>query len=362
MNNISVYEPRVAVNQARYVLESLEENCISGKGGKFIEEFEKSLADILGVKEVVSVSNGTVSLMLIYAALGLKPGDEVITTSLTYCATISQLNWLGISPVLIDSDDNFQMDLSQLEKAVSRNTKAVVVAQLYGDSPDMLKLKEFCDNNNLLLVEDSAEAFVCFDQKKAIGSFGNASSFSFFANKVITTGEGGCIATNDLELAKRMRLLRSQAHIGGFVHDGPGFNFRLTNLHAAVGVAQLEELEEIIERKKQIAQYYRNTLSGSVSKIVPKVDSSEWMPLFMLPETITYPKFLLEMQKRGVDTRPCFTPTHLMKGFQYTTRVPLNNSERIYKRGFNLPSYPDLTDKQLKYIVKCTNEVVEMVG
>jgi perosamine synthetase len=322
------------------------------------------VADLLGVKHVIAVCNGTVSLMLIYGAGGLRPGDEVITPSLTYCATISQLNWLGVTPVLVDSDNNFQMDLSQLESVMSQRTVGVVVPQLYGDSPDMNKLVEFCNERELTLIEDSAECFACeYEPGKFIGSFGCASSFSFFANKTITTGAGGCIATNDDYLAKRFRLLRSQAHIGGFVHDGPGFNFRMTNIHAAIGKAQLEELDRIVERKKQIARYYRNKLSDSVTKIVPKIhSSSEWMPLFMLPETITYPKFLVETQKRGVDTRPCFTPIHLMKGFQYSQRASLANSERIYTRGFNLPSYPDLTDDQLKYICDVVNEVVEMVG
>ena len=365
MDYINVYEPRKAKNQTKYVLEALESNCISGKAGRFIEEFEETLAWITGVDHAVSVCNGTVSLMLIYAAADLKSGDEVITPSLTYCATVSQLNWLGITPVLVDSDDNFQMDLSQLESSISRKTKAIVVPQLYGDAPQMFRLSNFCTKHGLILIEDSAECFAStFDEKeRVIGSFGLASSFSFFANKNITTGEGGAVATDDPDFAKRLRLLRSQAHIGNFVHDGPGFNFRMTNLHAAVGVAQLEEHCDIVTRKTQIARYYRNKLSESVGKVVPKIHgSTEWMPLFTLPDSMNYPKFLLEMQKKGIDTRPCFTPIHLMNGFEYTKRVSLDNCERLYKKGFNLPCYPDLTDEQLKYVVDSVNEVVEMVG
>ena len=364
MPYINIYEPRKAKNQIKYVLDALESNFISGKFGKYIDQFEKGLSEVLGVEEVITTCNGTVSLMLIYASLGLKPGDEVIVPSLTYCATISQLNWLGIIPVLVDSDDNFQMDVSQIEDSINKRTKAVVVPELYGDSPNIEEIKSLCEIKMIDLIEDSAESFACaFSKGSMLGSYGIANSFSLFSNKVISCGEGGFVTTNCRETAKRLRLLRSQAHIGNFVHAGPGFNFRLTNLHAAIGVAQLEELDEIVERKQQIARYYRNTLSNSVGKVIPQIESSsEWMPLFTLPETMTYPKFLLEMQKRGIDTRPCFTPIHLMKGFDYTKKTSLNNCEKIYKKGFNLPSYPDLTDEQLKYIVDSVNEVVEMVG
>lgn len=355
---IPIYVPHVAKNQKAYVLDCLGTNWISSKG-KWIEKFEGMVAEKVGKGyESVSVCNGTVALMLTYASMGLRPGDEVVVPSLTYCATISQLNWLGVTPVLVDSDDNYQIDVTQLPKTLSRKTKAVVVPELYGDLPDMDVILDFCAANELLLIEDSAETFGC----AGAGKWGNAATFSFFANKTITTGEGGCVVTDNKELAKTMRLLRSQAHIGNFVHKGPGFNFRMTNLQAAIGVAQLEEFDVIVSRKQQIATYYRNKLSDSVGKIRPSVASAEWMPLFTLPETMEYVKFMNEMHKRKIDTRACFTPIHLMEGFDYTRRTALDNCERIYRRGFNLPSYPGLTDEQLKYICDNVNEVVEIVG
>jgi len=358
---IPIYKPFVANNQKKYVNDCLDTNWISSKGG-YIDKFELAVADYLDVKHVVTTCNGTVSLMLIYAAAGLRPGDEVLVPSLTYCATISPLNWLGIRPVLIDSDSNYQMKIDDLDRYLTRRTAAVVVPQLYGGSPNMDKLVEFCNQSNLCLIEDSAESFGCLFNGKQVGRFGSMSSFSFFGNKVITTGEGGCVATNNDELAKKLKLLKSQAHIGGFVHDGPGFNFRMTNLQAAIGLAQMEQVDQIITRKKKIATYYRNMLSKDVGRITsPGVESSEWMPLFTLPDTMSYLKFHTVMQSRNVDIRPCFTPIHLMKGFTYDKKGSLDTSEKIYTKGFNLPSYPDLTDDQLEYIVECVNAAVEII-
>lgn len=374
MEFIPVYIPYQAYNQRSYVLDCLDTNWISGKG-KYIELFEEELANYLGVSSVIAVSNGTVSLMLIYAALGIGVGSEVITPSLTYCATVSQLNWLGAKAVLVDSDDNYQMDLSTIDKLLAENSKieAIVVPQLYGDSPDMIELQALAKKHEVHLIEDSAECFGCaHNLNQMIGSFGVASSFSFFSNKTVCTGEGGAVATDDENLARSLRLLRSQAHIGNFKHDGPGFNFRMTNIQAAIGLAQLEDLQTILEKKAYLASYYRKNLSPQVGKILPKIyDSAEWMPLFTLPETIDYSRFMYEMRSRSIETRPCFTPIHIMaqessgnlwKGFDYDIPGEISNCEKIYKRGFNLPSYPDLTEEQLKYIVDCTNEVVELVG
>jgi len=360
-NFIPIYKPFVAENQKKYVNACLDTNWISSRG-KYIDLFEKALASYLGAKHVITTCNGTVSLMLIYAAAGLRPGDEVLVPSLTYCATVSQLNWLGMRPILVDSDNNYQMSVDSLDRYRTRRTVAVVVPQLYGGSANMVKLVSYCKKHGLCLIEDSAESFGCSINEKKIGTFGDVSSFSFFGNKVITTGEGGCVVTDNDRLAKKVKLLKSQAHIGGFVHDGPGFNFRMTNIQAAIGLAQLEQIDTVVTRKKQIATYYRNTLSKEIGKVVsPNVESSEWMPLFTLPDTISYLKFHTVMQAKNIDIRPCFTPIHLMNGFTYDKKGSLENSERIYKKGFNLPSYPDLTDGELDYIVKCVNNAVEII-
>lgn len=359
---IPIYEPYKAKNQKKYVVDCIDSNWISSRGD-YITKFEAEIAKKVGVNHCISTFNGSVSLMLILKALDIGYGDEVIVPSLTYAATISAINLSGAVAVLTDSDNQFQMDLSQLPLLLTRKTKAVMVPQLYGDAPNMKRLVQFCKDSNIALIEDSAEAFGCEDGKP-IGSFGNASSFSFFANKSITTGEGGCVCTSNPHLAKKMRLLKSQSHIGNFIHDGPGFNFRMTNIQAAIGLAQLEDLDNINLMKQHIAANYRKGFKNSpITPVIPRVDfSAEWMPLFLLPEEVNYGKFHSEMQKMYIDTRPAFTPIHLMNGFDTKVKLSLTNSENIYKRGFNLPCYPDLSAEKLNYIIESAKKAVEMVG
>ena len=358
---IPIYTPFVAKNQKKYVSECIDSNWISSRG-KYVERFEEEISDILGVKETISVFNGSVSLMLILRSLGIGHGDEVITQSLTYAATVSSIINVGATPVLIDSTEDFQMDISLIEGAITKKTKAVMVAQLYGDSPNMKKLKKICKKNGIELIEDSAECFASFEEEGAIGSFGIASSFSFFGNKVITTGEGGCVCTNDSELARQMRMIKSQNHIGGFRHAGPGYNFRMTNIQAAIGVAQLEHLYEILRAKRNIANFYRDNLDPSIKKVVPKIaSSSEWMPLFVLPDTKNYLKFHTRMQEEAVDVRPCFPPIHGMKGFKTKKGSKLDTCVKIYPKAFNLPSGPGLTKKQLKRVVNTVNTIINEV-
>lgn len=352
-----IYIPFISKNQKSYVIDCLDTNWISSKG-KYVELFEKKLAEFINVKEVITVCNGSVSLMLILKALNIGFGDEVIVPSLTYAACISSINLLGATAVLTDSDDNFQMDFSKLDRLISKKTKAVMIPELYGDAPDVLKLKTFCKNNNIHMIEDSAEAFGCSIDKNMIGSFGIASSFSFFGNKSITCGEGGAVATNDKSLADNMRLLKNQSCIGKFKHIGPGFNFRMTNIQAAIGLAQLEDFDIITNRKKEIAARYREFLSPKIKRIIPKINSTEWMPLFLLPRKLSYTKLQKELNKKGIDTRPAFIPIHLMGKFNLKIKHSLSNSEKIYKHGFNLPSYPNLTNTQLTYIINQVNLIV----
>ena len=248
-----------------------------------------------------------------------------------------------------------------VDVALTDKTKAILLPQLYGSSPNMSYFAKYCADKNIHLIEDSAEVFGCTYLEQKMGSIGVASSFSFFGNKTITTGEGGCVCTNDDALAKKMRLIKDQSHVGGFNHNGPGYNFRMTNIQAAIGLAQLEQIDEIVVKKKKIAEYYHKHLSKKIS-IPPRnlsVNSSEWMPLFILPEGISYLIFYEEMRKMGIDTRPAFKPIHLMSGFEAMVRGPIKTAEEIYGRGFNLPSYPDLKKKQLKYICDAVNSIVD---
>lgn len=356
---IPIYTPYNAKNQKIYLKNCIRTNQIGQ--GKYIKLFEQALQDYLGVKHAITVSNGSVSLQLILYALGIGYGDEVIVPSLTYAATVSSINIMGAKAILTDSDNNLQIKLKDIETLITEKTKAIMVPQLYGDAPDMLRVVEVCKRHNIFLIEDSAEAFGCSVNGKNIGTYSIASSFSLFANKTITTFEGGFIATNNDGLAERLRLLRNQSHMGNFIHNGPGFNARLTNFQAAIGLAQLEEIERIIKKKKVVATHYREFLSPKIGRIMPKITSSEWMPCFILPEGVDYLSFAAELRKSNIDSRPIFTPIHLMSGFNIGRAEDLSNCEKIYGRVFNLPSFPNLRTQQLKYICDVVNSIVEGV-
>lgn len=354
---IPIYSPHNSKKQRKYMLECIETNQICQ--GKYIEQFEEGLQKQLKVKHAISTSDGDVSLVIILKALGIGLLDEIICQTLIHAATVSSITHVGATAVLCDSDDSLQMDVSKIEALITPQTKAIMISQLYGDSPDMWKLIDICEQHKISLIEDSAEASFCKFEGKTIGSFGIASSFSWFSNKTITTGEGGAICTNDDNLAAKIKLLRNQSHIGSFVHDGAGFNARMTNILAAYGCAQLEVVKALVAHKISIAAYYRTHLSESIKRIIPKIESAEWMPVFLLPDHISFESFYEQMRIKNIDTRPVFKPIHTMAGFNISIRTDLSNSEKLSKIGFNLPSYPDLSNKQIQYICKAVNEIME---
>ncbi len=359
---IPIYKPYIQKKEKTYVNKCLNDGWISSRG-EFIEIFENKISGYLNNKHTISVSNGSVSLMLILKALDIGHGDDVLTPSLTYAATVSCPNMLGARCVLFDSDENFQPSIINLDKMLTKKTKAIILPQLYGNSPDMNIFVEFSKANNIHLIEDSAEVFGSSFCGKKLGTFGIAGSFSFFANKTITTGEGGAVVTDDEELAYKMKRLKNQSHIENFEHDGPGFNFRMTNIQAAIGCAQMEKIDKIISKKIFIANYYRKNLSTKIESIYPNenIFSSEWMPIFKLPEEKTYFELFNFLKDKKIDIRPCFKPIHLMNNFNIYNSFDLKISEKIYKKGFNLPCYPSLTKKELNYIIDSVNYFIEYV-
>lgn len=371
MKYIPIYIPFEAKNQRKYLLDCIDSNFYSWRG-EYVEKCEEALADYLGVKHFLLTFNGSVSLVLALSALELgshggREGSIVATNNLTYAATVLSINNVGAVPFALDCTDDLQIDLNQVKNLVSsRRVDALLVAELYGDSPDMSALQKLCKESNTLLIEDSAEVFGCeFEAGKKLGTFGNIASFSFFPNKVIgSAGEGGGLATDDTELYNKLKLMRGQGWLGrGFEHKGPvAFNFRPTNLQAAVLLAQLEEIDYIIEKKQYIAKKYREELHPNILRILPKIHkSSEWLPVFMLPDTVSFSEFQLNLKQSGIDTRPVFTPMSFMEDLltkENGLDWSLEKSESIYHKGFNLPAYPDLTEEQLNYIIANVNKLV----
>lgn len=352
---IRVYEPWISINQKKYVNEALGSNYLSYHG-PFEKRFERDLANYLKVKHVILTANGTVSLFAAYNVLFKHIlNGFVITPTLTYASTVNQIKLGGFTPLYLDCDDNFQINIDQLKEAVKfPAVHGVVVANLYADSPNMYDVKEICEKAKIPLVEDAAEAFGCWKDGKSIGTFGDVGSFSFFANKIITTGEGGCLATDNDELAEKLKKFCTCNTTGNYIHQGIGANYRLAHLQAALGCGQLEDIDKIISRKKYIANFYRNNLKFDA--VVPKWvdDSSEWLPVFKLGGQ-RYIHFREYCASAGVEVRPTFYPLHEMNGFEGYKLFKLDNALATKNNYFIPPAGPNLTQDQLEQVIKVIN-------
>ena len=258
-----VYQPSLSGNEKKYVMECLDSTWISSKG-KFINQFEENFSEYLGIKYSASVSNGTVALHAALLALGIGKGDEVIVPTFTYIASVNSISYAGAAPVFVDSkEDTWQMDPEDVKNKITAKTKAVMAVHLYGDTCEMDELVNICKEFNLYLIEDTAEAFGSKYNGKFAGTFGDISTFSFFGNKTITTGEGGMVSTNSKELYDLVLRLKGQGLAAGreYYHDVVGYNYRMTNICAAIGCAQLENATGIITKKRKIADWYNNQLN-----------------------------------------------------------------------------------------------------
>jgi perosamine synthetase len=349
-----VYRPILSGNEKKYLNECLDSTWISSKG-KFIEEFENKFSDYLGIKYSASVSNGTVAIHVALLALGIGPGDEVIVPSFTYIASVNAIHYTGAKPVFVDStSDTWQMDTEDVKRKITSKTKAILAVHLYGHPCDMDELTIICSDNNLFLVEDTAESFGSKYKEKYVGGFGSISTFSFFGNKTITTGEGGMVSTNDEKLYKKVVHLKGQGLAEGkeYYHDIIGYNYRMTNICAAIGCAQLERADEIISKKRQIAEWYREFLSGLPLELHQEgknIFHTFWMITIMIDNEDQRDKLRDYLKQNGIDTRPGFYPVHKMPMYNKPEQhFPV--AESLGMRGINLPSYPELEMNDAKYI------------
>jgi perosamine synthetase len=314
---ISLYWPDLTGNERRYVLECLESSWISSNGA-FVPRFEDAFAKFVGVDHAIAVSNGTVALHLALHALDIGPGDEVIVPSFTYIASVNAIAQTGATPVLVNSClDDWLMDSGEVEKKLTPRTKAIMAMHLFGEVCDMPTLGELARRNGLTIVEDAAEVVGCTLRGQHAGTFGTVGTFSFYGNKTITTGEGGMVVTNDACLTERMRLLKGQGQslTRRYWHIERGFNYRMTNICAAIGLAQMERLPAIVSRKRAITAQYRDLLRNApvvFQKRCPQVESGEWLVSVLLPEQINRDAVVQRMLNDGVETRPVFCCAHQM--------------------------------------------------
>jgi perosamine synthetase len=362
---IPVCEPTLAGNEKEYVLDCLETNWISS-AGKYIPAFEEQFAAECQCRYGVACANGTVALHLALAALGLQPGDEVILPTFTMIATINAVVYTGATPVLIDSEPStWNMDVEQLAGKINSKTKAIIPMHTYGHPVDMDPVMELAEKHGLFVLEDAAEAHGAEYKGQRAGGLGHAAGFSFYANKVITTGEGGMITTNDARLAALTQNLRDHAFSEErhFWHKYLGYNYRMTNLQAAVGLAQTEKLNDFVEKRRQNAALYTELLQDIPGIVTPPeagwAKNVFWMYSILVEDEFGMSRDRLRayLARHGIETRTFFIPMHLQpiyyeafKGQRYSV------AEMLCRRGFYLPSASSLTTAQIRYIARNVQE------
>lgn len=351
---IPVYRPDLSGNEKKYVMDCLDSSWISSKGG-YIGRFEEQFARRVGVTHAASVCNGTVALHLAMLSLGIASGDEVIVPTLTYIASANAVSYTGATPVFADSaPGTWQIDPSDVERKITDRTKAVMAVHLYGQPCDMDALQAICRRHRLFLIEDCAEAIGSIYKNRHVGGFGDVATFSFFGNKTMTTGEGGMVVSSDRTIIERARHFKGQglaAH-REYWHDVVGYNYRMTNICAAIGVAQLERVDEFIERKRRLAALYRNGLRGAPLTLQTEtVDSvhSWWMVTVLVDQPDDRDRLRVHLAAIGIETRPTFSPVHTMPMYSHRyQRSPV--AEDVAWRGINLPSFPGLSDAEVREI------------
>jgi perosamine synthetase len=355
---IPVSEPCLTGNELAYVSDCIQSGWVSSLG-KYIGEFERRFADFCGARHGIAVSNGTTALHLALAALGIGPGDEVIIPSLTFIATANAVHYTGATPVFADSEAlTWNIDPQDIAKRVSPRTRAIIPVHIYGHPADMQPILDLAEEHGLLVIEDAAEAHGALYRGKRVGSLGKINAFSFYGNKIITTGEGGILTTDDDLLNEKVRFLRDHAMSPEkrYWHTEIGFNYRMTNMQAALGVAQMERIEEFIARKRWIADQYRQGLQDiatlEFSPETPWATSVYWMASILLKDSFSLSReeLMLRLKEKGIDSRPFFYPIHKMPPYQDDT-LHLPVAEDISQRGINLPSAVTLTEADILRIV-----------
>jgi len=353
---IPVAEPLLAGNELEYVTDCVKSGWVSSLG-KYVRDFESQFAAYCDTDYGVATFNGTVALHLLAATLNLEAGDEVIMPSLTYVATANAVRYTGATPVFVDSErDTWYIDPDRVAAAITPRTKAIMAVHLYGHPADMDALRAMAEAHNLWLLEDAAEAHGALYKGRPVGGLSDAAIFSFYGNKIITTGEGGIIVTNNQAWAERAFFLENQGRYSDnpYWHPEVAFNYRMTNIQAAIGLAQLERIDEMIAIRRRNAAHYNRRLAGAPGLTLPP--EKEWATnVYWMYSVVVENKFGLErdevrtkLRAAGIDTRPFFYPVHTLP--MYNTSQSLPVAEELGRRGLNLPSGATLTPTQIDFV------------
>jgi perosamine synthetase len=357
---VPVNAPIITASAKKYVAEAMESGWVSS-AGPYIDKFEKAFADYLGVKHAVSVTSGTAALHIALLSLGIKEGDEVIVPDFTMIASVFAILYTGATPVFVDIEpDTYNINVSQIEAKITKKTKAIMPVHIYGHSVDMDPLLALAKKHSLKVIEDAAEAHGALYKGKKCGAMGEIGCFSFYGNKIITTGEGGMLVTNDDAIAKHARRLKDLCHMPDrrFWHDEIGYNYRMTNIQAACGLGQLESIDEFLKHKIWMTEAYDKRLSKIKGIHIPVTkdyaSNVYWMYSILLDESFPLGRdeFRKNLKEKGVDTRDFFPSSAkqpvIQKLLGNVGSFPV--SERVAERGLYLPSGLALTQEQLDYV------------
>lgn len=365
---IPVNAPLLSPNASAYAMDCLRTGWISS-GGSYIARFENAYAAFLGVRHAVTATSGTTALHLAVASIGIGSDDEVIMPDLTIISCPLSVMYTGARPVFVDVDPiTFTIDPKRIEEKITKRTRAIMVVHLYGHPADMDPIMKLAKKYHLAVIEDAAEAHGATYKGKRVGSIGTVGIFSFYANKIVTTGEGGMVVTNDARLAKRARLLKDLAHSPKkrFFHDHVGFNYRMTNISAAIGLAQLESIDAYIAKKLWMAHEYEKILRNTPYLVLPTqqswATSVYWMYALTLNRNTPLSKDELRkrLKTRGVDTRDYFYPLHtqpiLRQYVHKGDRFPV--STFASRHGFYVPSGLAITKQQIHYVARAIQDIL----
>ncbi len=356
---LPIMEPLLDGNELEYVTDCIRSNWISSQGS-YVGKFESNFVDCFNMPEALAVCNGTVALHLALQALGIEKGDEVIVPDFTFASSVNSIIYTGATPVLVDvTKDTWTIDPQAILQAITPRTKAIMPVHIYGHPCDMDVVLEIARKFNLFVVADAAEALGSMYKGKPVASFGDAAIFSFFGNKTITTGEGGMVLFKDAEVAEKARVLRDHgmSRERKYWHEYVGYNYRMTNMQAAIGVAQMERLEQFMRKKRTIASNYIQELSKfDCFEMPPEADwamNSYWLFTALYRETngISRDTLIKMLLKNGVETRPAFFPIHQMPPYKkYSDDFDFPVTKKISNQGISFPSSVTITLDEIKKI------------
>lgn len=365
MLRIPLMQPALGGNELAYVSDCVTTGWISSQG-EYVQRFENQFSEFLGGTHALAVSSGTAALHLALKALDIGPGDEVIVPDLTFAAPANVVLHCGATPVLADVDKtSWTIDPQQAEQRISKRTRAIIPVHLYGHPCDMDQINAIARRNGMKVIEDCAEAQGARYRGQPVGTLGDIGCFSFFSNKVITTGEGGMVATADAGIADRLRLLRDHGMRSGrrYWHEIAGFNYRMTNLQAAVGVAQMERIQRFIERRQQIGERYVGHLRSLPGLVMPPrqawAETIYWIfSMLVEPQSaaITSKDLAIELETQGIETRPFFFPLHVQP--PYADSGEFTASSCLSSQGISLPSGNEISDQEIDRVCDAVSAII----